>query len=84
MGNIRECRLRPEYEHLYEGIPSGLWRPAADVAGQLVMRAQRARMLRIHQRTFDPRHFEFRGGALAELRPPGARTRSSDPGGGGE
>jgi hypothetical protein len=78
MGNVRECRLRAEFEHLYEGIPSGRWYPAADLADRLVMRARRARMLKIHQRTFDPRHFEFRGGAEGEPRWPGSRTRSSD------
>ncbi len=80
MGEIRECRLRPEYGHLYEGMPSGAWRPAGEVAEQLVLRARKARMSGVHQRTFDQRHFEFRGGARAQDRPPSARTRRGDQG----
>ncbi len=82
MGEIRECRLRPEYGHLYEGMPSGAWRPAAEVAEQLVLRARKARQLGIDQRTFDNRHFEFRGGPHVDQRQPGSRTRRSDRGSG--
>lgn len=78
MGEQRECRLRPEYGHLYEGIPSGVWQPAAELATRLVARASKARRLGIQQRTFDQRHFEFRGGPPADQRAPDARTRRSD------
>jgi hypothetical protein len=80
MGEIRECRLRAEYGHLYEGIPADVWQPAPVVAEQLVLRARKGRMLQIQQRTFDQRHFEFRGGPAAPARPRTARTRRGDQG----
>jgi hypothetical protein len=69
----REVRLRPEYAGLYEHMPAGSWLPASVWAEVLVTRARRARQLSIHQRTFDPRHFEFRGGP--EPRRPYQRQR---------
>jgi hypothetical protein len=74
----REVRLRPEFADLYPTLPTG-WLPAAQVAEALVVRAQEARRLSIHRRTFDPTHFEFRGGPGP--RGPGQRklrTRASD------
>ena len=73
----REARLRPEYAAVYAEIPTGLWMAATDLADIIVRRAQVARALSLHQRTLDPRHFEFRGGSL-EARPQGARTRRTD------
>jgi hypothetical protein len=75
----REVRLKPEFAGLYENMPAGSWLAAAVWAEVLVARAQRARQLSVHQRTFDPRHFEFRGGP--EPRKPAERqrrTRSED------
>jgi hypothetical protein len=69
----REVRLRPEFAGLYENMPAGSWLSASVWAEVLVTRAQRARQLSVHQRTFDPRHFEFRGGA--EPRRPAERQR---------
>jgi hypothetical protein len=77
MSERRECLLRAEYAKLYDEIPPGVWMPAREVAEVLVRRASQARRLSIHQRTFDPRHFEFRGGS-AGLREQGVRTRSGD------
>jgi hypothetical protein len=60
-------------------MPAGEWLPAAAWARLIVTRAQRARAGGVHQRTFDPRHFEFRGGAPP--RGPGQermRTRADD------
>jgi hypothetical protein len=59
----REVRLRPEFEHLYSGLPAGEWLPASSWAAELVSRARAARARGSSQRTFDSRHFEFRGGA---------------------
>jgi hypothetical protein len=59
----REVRLKPEFVALYQSMPAGSWLSASVWAEVLVTRAQRARELSIHQRTFDPRHFEFRGGS---------------------
>jgi hypothetical protein len=75
----REVCLKPEFAGLYENMPAGSWLAAAVWAEVLVARAQRARQLSVHQRTFDPRHFEFRGGP--EPRKPAERqrrTRSED------
>jgi hypothetical protein len=75
----REVCLRPEFASLYENMPAGSWLPASVWAEVLVTRARRARQLNIHQRTFDPRHFEFRGGSEPRRpspRPP--RTRAED------
>jgi hypothetical protein len=76
----REVRLRPEFAAIYLDMPSGQWLEAAHWAHLIVTRAQHARARQVHQRTFDPRHFEFRGGE-----PPrgpdgaGRRTRSGEP-----
>ncbi len=78
MGHVRECRLRHQYQHLYEHLPAGVWKPAREVAELLVERARKARYLTIHRRTFDARHFEFRGG-IPQLRSPvPRRTRAQD------
>jgi hypothetical protein len=78
MGEIRECLLRPEYQHLYTRIPCGVWMPAREIAEQLVARARQARLLSVSHRTFDARHFEFRGGeSLVQCRA-GAWTRWGD------
>jgi hypothetical protein len=58
----REVRLLPEYAHLYPGLPAGEWVPANSWAAELVSRARAARARGSSQRTFDSRHFEFRGG----------------------
>jgi hypothetical protein len=70
MSNDRECRLRPECEHLYDALPPGVWRRAREVAELLVARAGEARRV-------DARHFEFRGGP-AGTRPASWRTRVGD------
>jgi hypothetical protein len=75
----REVRLRNAYAGLYGDMPAGEWLPAGAWADRIVTRAQRARAAGVHQRTFDPRHFDFRGGP-----PPrgagqaGLRTRATD------
>jgi hypothetical protein len=73
----REVQLRPEYAAEYPGIEAGVWLSAAELAQRLVEHTHARRRLSLHTRTFDPRHFEFRGGAT-DLRPATARTRSSD------
>jgi hypothetical protein len=77
MEAIRECRLRPEFAHLYEELTPAMWVPAQEGAERLVMRARKARRLSIHRRALDPDHFEFRGGERpAHL--PGAQSRRDD------
>jgi hypothetical protein len=69
--DVRQCRLRPEYSHLYEGIPPDVWLPAGEVVRALIMR------LDGHLRLHEPHHFEFRGGE-PEQRSPDVRTRPDD------
>jgi hypothetical protein len=59
----REVRLRNEFANRYPGIPAGTWLTSAHWAEAIVLRAREARHRGQHIRTFDPRHFEFRGGA---------------------
>jgi hypothetical protein len=59
---VRKCRLRPEFAHLYTELTPDVWVPAREWAERLVVRARKARLSSIHQRTLDPSHFEFRGG----------------------
>jgi hypothetical protein len=73
----REVQLRPEYAAEYPGIEAGVWQSAAELAQRLVEHTHARRRLGLYTRTFDPRHFEFRGG-VSGLRPATARTRSSD------
>jgi len=74
---IREARLRPEFADEYPGITPDTWMPATELAQKLVERAHARRREGRYTRTFDPTHFEFRGGPVGE-RPRGARTRKTD------
>jgi hypothetical protein len=76
-GSTREVRLRRLAADLYPEIRADVWLPARQVAEMLTQRARAARGLNVHQRTLDPRHFEFRGGP-GESRPANARTRNTD------
>jgi hypothetical protein len=73
----REVQLRSEYAAEYPGIEAGVWISAAELARKLVEHTYARRRRSLYTRTFDPRHFEFRGGATG-LRPLTARTRGSD------
>ncbi|MBA2627202.1 MAG: hypothetical protein H0U85_04265 [Gemmatimonadales bacterium] len=75
--NVREVRLKPEYAAEYPGIEAGRWMPVPEVAQKLVERTHARRRLSLYTRTFDPTHFEFRGGPVTR-RGPAARTRSTD------
>jgi hypothetical protein len=75
----REVCLGPEYAMVYPSLVPGEWVPASQWAAAIVTRAQEARVQGRYQRTFDPRHCEFRGGPPP--RSPGAqhrRTRAED------
>ncbi len=75
--SIRETRLRPQYADEYPGIIPGVWLPAAEIARKLVERNHARRRQQRYTRTFDPRHFEFRGAELP-ARAPASRTRATD------
>ncbi len=75
----REVRLRTEFVEIYPDLPAGEWLPAEKWAAAIVARAQQARILNLHRRTFHPHHFDFRGGPPP--RPIGERhlrTRAED------
>ena len=73
-----EVRLRPEFAGIYSGLIPGKWIPAAEWAATIVARAQDARTL--YRRTFDSRHFHFRGGPAARaIGQWHLRTRAEDP-----
>ena len=75
--NGREARLKEVYAGEYPGITPEVWMPVAELARKLVERHNQGRRLGRFTRTFDPAHFEFRGGAT-KPRSPSARTRSTD------
>jgi hypothetical protein len=66
----REARLRPEHAHLYPGLPPGVWETAAVVVDRIVAARLLGReSLAFRGRVLSDQHFEFRGGAEAEIRP---------------
>lgn len=73
----RQGRLKPQYAHLYRGIPPNEWWPAWLLAEQLLARAEAAGVPE-QQRICDPSHFVFRGGQSREPRLEDLRTRRSD------
>ncbi len=75
--DVREARLKEEFAAQYPGIPPEVWLPVAELARKLVERHQSGRKAGRFTRTFDPTHFEFRGGA-SERRSRGSRTRITD------
>jgi hypothetical protein len=75
--DVREARLKEEFAAEYPGIPPEVWLPVAELARKLVERHQAGRKAGRFTRTFDPTHFEFRGGS-ADRRSHGSRTRSTD------
>jgi hypothetical protein len=76
--DVREARLKEEFAAEYPGIPPEVWMPVAELARKLVERHHSGRKAGRFTRTFDPTHFEFRGGP-ADRRSRGSRTRSTDP-----
>lgn len=75
--NGREARLKEAYAGEYPGIAPEVWIPVAELARKLVDRHQLGRRMGRFTRTFDPTHFEFRGGP-DQPRSRNARTRSTD------
>ena len=75
---VREARLKPEYAGEYPSMPADVWMPAIELAPFLLQRTRVRRQEGRYIRTFDPTHFEFRGGDSGP-RPRISRTRSTDP-----
>jgi hypothetical protein len=76
--SVREARLKAEYAEQYPGLTPDVWIPATELAQKLIERAHSRRREGRHTRTFDPTHFEFRGG-LETTRRRGSHTRKTDP-----
>jgi hypothetical protein len=74
--SVRQARLKPEYAEEYPGLTAGVWISATELAQKLIERAHARRREGRHTRTFDPTHFEFRGGLEKPRR--GLRTRKTD------
>jgi hypothetical protein len=75
--STREARLKAEFAEEYPGMTPGVWMPVRELARLLVDRVYARRKEGRPSRTFDPTHFEFRGGDTAPRRP-ATRTRSTD------
>lgn len=60
--DVRQALLKPEFAHLYPGIPANEWQPAA-VMTDLVMALQPRGAAKTvdRDRLLDGPHFEFRG-----------------------
>jgi len=76
--SVREARLKREGAAEYPGMPVERWMPAIELAPFLLQRARLRRQEGRYARTFDPAHFDFRGGD-PRPRTPISRTRSTDP-----
>jgi len=63
MSEVR-VRVRPQFAGMYPELAADVWLPAREFAEVMVARASQARRHGLRRRTLDPRHFEFRGGAL--------------------
>ena len=56
-GMTREARLRPEFAHVYPGVPAGVWMPAADMGAALLMAHLQLSVLpRLGNRLLDEAH----------------------------
>jgi hypothetical protein len=61
---LREVLLRPEFADEYPEIQPAIWMRSRELAERLVNRSHARRRQGLFTRTFDPRHFQFRGGEL--------------------
>lgn len=60
-GRERQVRLKPEHADLYPGVLPGEWVPGWALAERLLALAEEAGV-RLYERVWDPRHFDFSGG----------------------
>jgi hypothetical protein len=75
--SVREARLKADCAEEYPGLIPGVWIPATELAQKLIERSHSRRREGRHTRTFDPTHFEFRGGSESPRRR-SSRTRKTD------
>ncbi|HUF34779.1 MAG TPA: hypothetical protein VMN37_02460 [Gemmatimonadales bacterium] len=63
--SMRQARLRPEFADLYPPIDPAEWIPAAVASARMLLwQTRQPGAASLGQRTLDPRHFDFRGGAV--------------------
>ena len=58
---LREVRLRAEFAGEYPELQADVWMRSGELAERLVNRSHARRRQGLFTRTFDPRHFQFRG-----------------------
>lgn len=66
--SLREVRLRAEFAGEYPEIQADVWMRSGELAERLVVRSHARRRQGLFTRTFDPRHFQFRGQELRATR----------------
>jgi len=66
--SLREARLRAEFAGEYPELQANIWMRSRELAERLVARSHARKRQGLFTRTFDPRHFQFRGGELEALR----------------
>jgi len=64
LGWLREARLRVEFAGEYPELQADIWMRSRELAERLVARSHARKRQGLFTRTFDPRHFQFRGGEL--------------------
>ena len=74
----RECRLRPEFDETYPGIPAGEWIPADEATARALDLRGVGSIEELGERPLDEAHFEFRGGVRRGERV-ALKTRDEDP-----
>lgn len=62
--STREARLRAEFAGEYPELQANTWMRSRELAERLVDRSHARRRQGLFTRTFDPRHFQFRGAEL--------------------
>jgi hypothetical protein len=63
--SVREVRLRVEFAGEYPEIQADVWMGSGKRAERRGHRSHARRRQGLFTRTFDPRHFQFRGGDFA-------------------
>jgi hypothetical protein len=78
--DVRQALLKSGSAHLYPGIPSGEWQPAAVMADMVLALRSGARPgpAQPRDRLLDEQHFEFRGRLSAGAQDDQRRSRMED------
>ena len=78
--DVRQALLKSSYGHLYPGIPSGEWQPAAVMVAQVrsLRLGSRHQAAGDRHRVLDERHFQFRGLPSAGTQDDQRRSRLED------